>query len=110
LNLWKYTQKPQKTQQFWGQNCNTEKRSLSVDNIETKTLNKSKRSQSSNDKENNQKTPVKADRPPKQVGALVSEMPIEVPNNINTMLKEVSINKKKIKDKNALASNDSVIV
>jgi hypothetical protein len=36
-------------------------------------------------------------------------MPIEVAKNINTMLKEVSINKEKIKDKNALASNDSVI-
>jgi hypothetical protein len=67
---------------------------------------------SANDKENenNQKTPVKADRPPKQVGALASEMPIKVAKNINTMLKEVSINKKKIKDKNALARNDSVIV
>ena len=53
---------------------------------------------SANDKENenNQKTPVKAE--------------IKVAKNINTMLKEVSINKKKIKDKNALASNDSVIV
>ena len=30
--------------------------------------------------------------------------------NINTMLKAVSINKKKIKDKNTLASNHSVIV
>ena len=75
-------------------------------------LNKRKRSLLANAKENenNQKTPVKAGRPPKQVGALVSEMPIGVPKNINTMLKKVSINNKKIKDKNALASNDSVIV
>jgi hypothetical protein len=86
------------------------KRSQSVDNIETKTLNKRKCSLSANDKENenNQKTPVKAGRPPKQVGALLSEMSIEVAKNIITMLKEVSVNKKKNKD--ALSSNDSVIV
>jgi hypothetical protein len=38
----------------------------------------------------------KVGRPSKQVGAYVSEMPIEVAKNINTMLKVVSINKKKI--------------
>jgi hypothetical protein len=37
-------------------------------------------------------------------------MPIEAAKNINSALKAIAINKKKIKDKNALASNDSVIV
>ncbi len=37
-------------------------------------------------------------------------MPIEVAKNINSAFKAVAINKKKIKDKDALASNDSVIV
>ena len=54
-----------------------------------------KRSLSANDKKNEIKQKNKVGRPSKQVGAYVSEMPIEVAKNINTMLKAVSINKKK---------------